>query len=126
MINYALIQIDGILIPNNYILRSGYEVAFNTLWGADTGRDMAGNENGTLIGMFPKVSVTFRKLNRDEMKYVLSLLNRVNFQLTYYDPEKDMLLTLPNYRADFSVPLISTKNVKYESFKVDFIPRRKR
>lgn len=42
-----------------FILEAKY--GYNKLWASDSGRNLAGVQSGTLIGIFPKIIVQFRK-----------------------------------------------------------------
>ena len=55
------IQVNGISM-GQYLLSAKFE--FNKLWGQDTGRNLAGSMTGTLVGIFPKIILTFRKLTQ--------------------------------------------------------------
>ena len=48
-----------------------YEVAYNKLWADDSGRDLAGNNKATLIGIFPKLQVEGGSYNEEEMSQFL-------------------------------------------------------
>ena len=37
---------------------------YNKLWSSDSGRNLAGVQSGTLIGIFPKIILQFRKLKK--------------------------------------------------------------
>jgi hypothetical protein len=124
VINKELVKINDTTIPKSWITK--YDLGYMTLWGDDTGRDLNGDENGTFKGIYPKIFLSIKKTTSDEMQWILNLLNLVTFNLTYYDPQFKDYRTLPNYRADFTVSLKSTKSGKYEGFEVNIIPRKKR
>jgi hypothetical protein len=123
-ITKKLVQINNTEILKSWITK--YSVGYMTLWGDDTGRDLEGNENGTFKGLYPKIFLGIKRLTTDQMSALLVLLNLVTFNVTYYDPETKDYKTLPNYRADFTVDLESTKSGKYRAFEVNLIPRQKR
>ena len=63
------------LIVNNvnlgqYILEAKY--SYNKLWSNDSGRNLAGTQSGTLIGIFPKIVVQFRKLTKIELETIIN------------------------------------------------------
>ena len=68
-----------------YLLSAKYE--YNKLWGSDTGRNLKGKFSGTLVGIFPKITLTFRKLTKAEMNVIAPILNSGTQTLTYYDPD---------------------------------------
>lgn len=118
---------DSIIINNismgQYLLSAKYE--YNKLWGEDTGRNLAGKFTGTLVGIFPKVILTFRKLTKEEMNIIAPILDSANQTLTYYDPTTNTNKTLNTYTGDWSYEnhKITTKN---ESFECSFISRERR
>ena len=121
-INKDSIKINGISI-GQYLLSAKYE--YNKLWGSDAGRNLAGKFTGTLVGIFPKVILTFRKLTKEEMNIIAPILDSANQTLTYYDPTTNTNKTLNTYTGDWSYEnhKITTKN---ESFECSFISRERR
>ncbi len=124
VIDKELVKINSTVIKKSFI--TGYRIGYMTLWGDDSGRDIEGTDHGTVKGIFPKIFLRIKQLTTDEMSELLLLLNLVTFDLTYYDAETKGYKTIPNYRADFEVDLISTKSGKYRGFEVNLIPRTKR
>lgn len=118
---------DSIIINNismgQYLLSAKYE--YNKLWGEDTGRNLAGKFTGTLVGIFPKIILTFRKLTQAEMNIIAPILDSANQTLTYYDPTSNSNKTLSTYTGDWSYTnsRIATKN---DSFECSFISRERR
>lgn len=118
---------DSIKINNinmgQYLLSAKYE--YNKLWGEDTGRNLAGKFTGTLVGIFPKIILTFRKLTQAEMNIIAPILDSANQTLTYYDPTTNSYKTLNTYTGDWSYTnnKVATKN---ESFECSFISRERR
>ena len=106
-----------------YLLSAKYE--YNKLWGSDTGRNLAGKFTGTLVGVFPKITLTFRKLTKAEMNIIAPILDSANQTLTYYDPTTNATKTLSTYTGDWSYVnnRITTKN---QSFECSFISRERR
>ena len=116
------ITINGISM-GQYLLSAKYE--YNKLWGSDTGRNLAGKFTGTLVGIFPKIILTFRKLTQAEMNIIAPILDSANQTLTYYDPTTNATKTLSTYTGDWSYSnnRIVTKN---DSFECSFISRERR
>ncbi len=116
------ITINGINM-GQYLLSAKYE--YNKLWGEDTGRNLAGKFTGTLVGIFPKIILTFRKLTQAEMNIIAPILDSANQTLTYYDPTTNSNKTLNTYTGDWSYTNngVATKN---ESFECSFISRERR
>lgn len=116
------------IIVNNismgqYLLSAKYE--YNKLWGSDTGRNLAGKMTGTLVGIFPKLILTFRKLTQSEMNIIAPILDSGSQTVVYYDPSLNRNVTLSTYTGDYgySNNRITNKN---ESFECSFISRERR
>ena len=104
------------------------KVSFNKIWASDTGRNMAGTYSGTLIGIFPKIIVQFRKLTKSEVEKIVPILDSATQSVQYYDPNKKQKIVMSTYTGDYE--LIS-KNIideltKVEGFSISFISRKKR
>lgn len=118
---------DSIMINNvsmgQYLLGAKYE--YNKLWGEDTGRNLAGKFTGTLVGIFPKLILTFRKLTQAEMNIIAPILDSSSQRVTYYDPSINQNKTITTYTGDWGYEnkRIATKN---ESFDCSFIATEKR
>lgn len=105
-----------------YITEAKY--GYNKLWSSGSGRNMAGTQSGTLIGIFPKITVQFRRLNKSEIEEISKILDTPYQNLTYYDPFKEMLMTISTYTGDWEVT--NRGILKNEGFSCSFISRRKR
>ena len=118
---------DSILINNvsmgQYLLSAKYE--YNKLWGSDTGRNLKGKFSGTLVGVFPKITLTFRKLTKAEMNIIAPILDSSSQTLRYYDPTTNSNKTITTYTGDWSYEnkQIALKN---DSFNCTFIARERR
>lgn len=121
------INVDSILINNvsmgQYLLSAKYE--YNKLWGSDTGRNLKGKFSGTLVGVFPKITLTFRKLTKAEMNIIAPILDSSSQTLRYYDPTTNSNKTIITYTGDWSYEnkKIALKN---DSFNCTFIARERR
>lgn len=116
------IKVNGVSW-GQYLLQAKYD--YNKLWAGDTGRNLAGSLSGTLIGIFPKITLTFRKLTKAEMNIVAPVLDSATQSLTYYDPSTNSTKTLTTYTGDWGYvnKRISQKN---DSFEIAFISRERR
>ena len=56
-----------------YLLEAKY--GYHKLWGDDTGRNLAGTFSGTFKGVYPKITLQFRKLNKQEIEYLAPMLD---------------------------------------------------
>lgn len=116
------IKINGISM-GQYLLSVTYE--YNKLWASDTGRNLAGKMTGTLVGIFPKIVLTFRKLTKTEMNSIAPILDSGSQTLVYYDPALNRNVTLSTYTGDYSYKNSRIIN-KNESFECSFISRERR
>ena len=118
------------LIVNNinlgkYIVEARY--GYNKLWSSDSGRNLAGTQSGTLIGIFPKIIVQFRKLTQTELETLAPVLDSVRQTVQYYDPNKKAMTTMTTYTGDYEVinkGIIG--HIKNEGFQISFISTKRR
>ena len=110
----------------NYITEARY--GYNKVWADDTGRNLSGTMSGTLIGIFPKIIVRFKKLNKTELQTITPILDNPTQSLKYYDPTKQATVTITTYTGDYEVTNkhIVDSNNKNDSFEVSFIATSKR
>lgn len=109
-----------------YILEAKY--GYNKLWASDSGRNLAGVQTGTLIGIFPKIILEFRKLTKSELEIITPILDSAYQTVTYYDPTKKQNITMTTYTGDYEVSnkgFVSDTR-KNEAFSCSFIAVRKR
>jgi len=105
------------------------EYGYNKLWSSDSGRNLAGTQTGTLIGIFPKLKLSFRELTRAELEYLVPILDSAVQTTTYYDPYKKAMTTMSTYTGDWAT---TNKNIfsnvanANESFQISFIARSRR
>lgn len=116
---------NSIVINNvnmgQYLVEAKY--GYNKLWSSDSGRNLAGTQSGTLIGIFPKLIVQFRELTKSELEIVAPILDSTNQSVTYYDPNKKANVTMTTYTGDWEVTNkhIINENMKNEGFSCSFI-----
>lgn len=118
--------IDGINM-GQYVTEVEY--GYNKLWASDSGRNLAGVQSGTLIGIFPKLKVNFRKLTKAELELIAPILDKATQNVTYYDPVLKSAYTMSTYTGDWATLNRNTfTNVAKanESFSISFIARKKR
>lgn len=112
--------IDGISM-GQYITSAKF--GYHKLWGSDSGRNMAMETVGT-FNIFPKITLTFRRLNVDELGIIAPILNKQQQTTKYYDPEFKKTVTMSTYTGDWE---ITSKIMKRgESFSCAFISRKRR
>ena len=121
---------DSIMVNNvslgQYITEARY--GYNKLWASDSGRNLAGEQSGTLLGIFPKIIVSFRKLTKSELEVIVPILDSSSQSLTYYDPYKKTTVTMDTYTGDYEITNrgMIGRGRKNEGFDVSFIAIRKR
>lgn len=109
-----------------YIVNAKY--GYHKLWANDSGRNLAGVMSGTLIGIFPKITLQFRPLTKDEVEILVPILDSASQTVSYYDPNKKTQISMSTYTGDYE---ITDKNIiggssKNDSFSCAFISKSKR
>ena len=124
-VNRNSIIINGVNM-GQYLVEAKY--GYNKLWSKDSGRNLAGTQSGTLVGIFPKLVLQFRKLTKSELEIIVPILDSATQTVTYYDPNKKANVTMTTYTGDYEVvnKHIISGNVKNEGFSCSFIAIRKR
>lgn len=106
----------------SFILEAKY--GYHKLWSEDSGRNLAGTQSGTLTGIFPKITVQFKKLSQTELEQISQILDSTTQNVTYYDPNKKSNVTMSTYTGDWE--LVNRGIQQNEGFSVAFISRKKR
>lgn len=125
-INKDSLVIDGINM-GQYITEVEY--GYNKLWASDSGRNLAGVQSGTLIGIFPKLRVNFKKLTQQELELIAPILDKATQNVTYYDPVLKRNYTMSTYTGDWATlnrNIFTNIARANESFSISFIARKKR
>ena len=124
-INKNSIMINGVSI-GQYLVEVKF--GYNKLWSKDTGRNLAGAMSGTLLGIFPKLTLQFRKLTKEELETIVQILDRPSQRVTYYDPYKRANTTMTTYTGDYEIlnRRIINAYSKNEGFSCSFISTKKR
>lgn len=118
--------VNGISI-GKYLVQAEYQ--YPKLWGNDTGRNLAGSFTGSLLGIFPKIIVQFRKLTKDELETIAPILDSQSQNVTYYDPVKKQKITIKTYTGDWSIvnkSIVGHDGIKNEGFSISFISMKRR
>lgn len=116
--------VNGISL-GKYIVQANYE--YNKLWSNDSGRNLAGEQSGTLIGIFPKIIVQFRRLSQPELELLAPILDSSNQTVQYYDPFKKAKTTMTTYTGDYEIVNKGiVGHVKNEGFQISFISTKRR
>lgn len=109
-----------------YLVEAEYQ--YNKLWSSDSGRNLAGKQSGTLIGIFPKLVLQFGKLTKEQLEIIIPIIDSARQTTTYYDPYKKQSVTMTTYTGDYSIKnkSIIDSNHKNEGFSVSFIATERR
>lgn len=103
---------------------TNFTKGYYKLWSGDSGRNMAGKNVGTLIGIFPKLNMTFGKMNIAEAQPIIDILNDSNATLTYYDDDSGTRKTISVYFGDVEIPV--RRRGYYGSFSCSAIANERR
>lgn len=103
-----------------------YKVQFSKLWSSDTGRSMTGENKGTLIGIFPKITVKLGRLSEDDMSAIINLTNQSRANVKYYDVGSKSLVTASFYFGDVSADLERQSTMYHKGTSFSIIANKKR
>lgn len=109
-----------------YIVEVKY--GMHKLFSNDSGRTLSGDMVSTLIGIFPKLTLQFRKLTKAELELLAPILDSARQTVVYYDSSKKQNVTLTTYSGDWENinKRIVNGNNKNEGFSCAFISTKKR
>ena len=117
-----LLQING--MPVKKLI--SYKVQYNKLWGQDSGRNLAGVNKGTLIGIFPKIILEIGSMDEYEMETFLAWTDLPEINVTYYDARYRELRTASYYSNSPEASLKNKNTMKYDRITINLIPNQKR
>lgn len=100
------------------------EYQYNKIWGSDSGRNLAGTQTGTLIGIFPKLILNFRRLKKEELNLLAPIFDSAYQNVTYYDPSLNRDVTMQTYTGDWNYNSMAINH--NEGLKISFIATKKR
>lgn len=125
LIDKNSIVINGVSM-GQYLLEVKY--GYHKLWASDSGRNLAGTQSGTLIGIFPKLTLQFRRLKKQELELIVSILDTARQTTSYYDPNKQQQVSMLTYTGDYEITnkRIINENSKNEGFSCSVIAVKKR
>lgn len=117
---------NSVIINNvnmgSYLTQADFE--YNKLWSSDSGRNLNGTQSGTLIGIFPKLVLTFRKLTQSDLAILAPILDAPRQTTQYFDDNKQRMVTMTTYSGDWKE---TSKNIgKVEGVQCSFISVAKR
>lgn len=110
------IIMDGISM-GQYITQAKF--GYHKLWSSDSGRTLSGKQSGSLIGIFPKITLSFRSLTEKELTMLAPHFDNARQTIKYQDPNQNTQLTMETYTGDWEVIYKYTK--KGQAFDLSFI-----
>jgi len=124
------IDVNSIKIDNvsmgQYLVEAKY--GYHKLWGKDSGRNLNGDITGTLLGIFPKITLEFKPLTKTELETIVPLLDKPSQIVRYYDANKKTYVEMSTYAGDYEVVNrnIIDDTLKNEGFSCALISRHRR
>ena len=103
-----------------------YSVAYCKLWASDTGRSMTGENKGTLIGIFPKITVSLGRMSEGDASAIINLTMQARADVKYYDIGKKDLVTASFYFGDVSAEIEKQRSMYHKSINFSIIANKKR
>ena len=106
--------------------KTAYKVAYCKLWASDTGRSMTGENKGTLIGIFPKISVSLGRMSEEDTSAIINLTMQARADVKYYDVGKKDLVTASFYFGDVSAEIEKQRSMYHKGVSFSIIANKKR
>lgn len=106
--------------------KTAYTVGYHKLWSSDTGRSMTGENKGTLIGIFPKITVNLGRMSEDDMSAIINLTMQARANVKYYDVGKKDLVKASFYFGDVSAELERQGSMYHKGTSFSIIANKKR
>ena len=126
----STIAYNGKNYPNGSYIplgkKTAYSVAYCKLWSSDTGRSMTGENKGTLIGIFPKITVKLGRMSEDDMSAIINLTMQASANVKYYDVGKKSLVTASFYFGDVSAEIEKQRSMYHKGTSFSIIANKKR
>ena len=105
-----------------YLLEARF--GYHKGWADDAGRNLNYDMSGTLKGIFPKITLKFRKLTQDELVIIAPILDSVRQNVNYFDPNKNKKIDMVTYSGDWE--LVQRLIGIVEGINCSFISTKKR
>ena len=121
-------------VPILFVLSGSYAVQGAKLWGRDTGRTaLSGKYTGTLIGIFPKVTMTIKgnKLFKEDARTLVLLLDQQIVNCYYYEERSGSMREAKFYFDDTNISYVKNKvangiyNNRYGDFTITAVATEK-
>lgn len=119
------IMINGVSM-GQYLVEAKF--GYNKLWANDSGRNLAGVMSGTLLGIFPKITLQFGRLTKNQLETIIPILDAPRQTVSYYDPNEKGYRIMETYTGDYEITnkYIINNNRTNEGFSCSFIATSKR
>lgn len=121
---------QGVSYQNSHYVPIGnlgkYAVTDCKLWGSDTGRSMTGSNQGTLIGIFPKLSITLMPMSEDDFNTIVKLMDQASTNVRYYDAYSKAKVTNSFYFGDVAWEIIEANTMKFGEATISVIANERR
>jgi len=100
-----------------------FKVGYEKLWSSDTGRNMNGDNQGTLVGIFPKLYAKCGRIRTTPAvaRQILGIINQATFYAKYYDYERQSMVVINAYANTAeatAIPSSSEDLLEIEEFHV--------
>lgn len=118
-----LLKIGGVDFTDDI---TGYKVGYMKLWSEDTGRSMKGSNKGTLVGIFPKLSITMGSMSAAKMSAFLSKVNTASQTVDYYDTERQNYVSNSFYFGDAEDELARMSTMRHKPITISVIANERR
>ena len=126
----SAITYQGTSYANNaYVPLGGiakYSVTGHKLWGEDSGRSMTGSNKGTLIGIFPKITITLIDPNENDMQAILLLTDQAATSVKYYDAVSKSQKTNSFYFGDVPWEVVVARVMRFGEVSFSVIANERR
>ena len=106
--------------------KTAYKVQYCKLWSSDTGRSMTGENKGTLIGIFPKITVSLGRMSEEDASAIINLTMQARADVKYYDVGNKELVTASFYFGDVSAEIERQRSMYHKGTNFSIIANKKR
>ena len=97
-----LLSINGVAMPTP----SKFNITLNDLDSEETGRSIDGNLHRDVIGTnFRTIDLEWKHMQRDDLRRLLKAVSNVNFNVSYYDPIEDAIVSKVMYAGNRKVDM---------------------
>ena len=109
-------------------LLTGYHIQYAKLWSDDTGRNMNGDNSGSLVGVFTKLVMDFGVIKMTEAKarQLIAQLNKTSAYVKYYDPATGTDRIEEFYFGDIEIDMLPGSDDNIQFSEVSIIANHKR